>query len=411
MKPIDERQPEEQDPQYEELMTLLQKVNLDPRLVDPQERTRILAQARARLFQTNPEIFKHEHIAAPALREPGSFPSKLTALAGKPLRGRRLPHVLNMLVAVLVIAVLLGASLLLFQLRFLLTRNHFTNSTGADASCVAKNGMMFGFDAQHTNANPFERILNPTTVGDLKEKWTFRAGGPGFSSPAVVGGVVYVGSDDHYVYALDAVSGAKKWAFRTGDRGGISSSPAVVGGVVYVTGSINGNLYALDATSGAKKWTVRAGGLASSSPAVVGGVVYVGSIDGVVALDAVSGAKKWVYHTGYYSVESSPAVVGGVVYAGSYDGKIYALDAASGMKKWAYRTGGHMEDGTSPTVAGGLVYVGSTDGNVYALDAVSGVKKWAFRTGYITSSPAVAEGMVYVGTSYMVMYAFHLPGT
>ncbi len=56
MKPIDERQPEEQDPEYEELMTLLQNVNLDPRLVDPQERARILSQARTRLFQTNKQI-------------------------------------------------------------------------------------------------------------------------------------------------------------------------------------------------------------------------------------------------------------------------------------------------------------------------------------------------------------------
>jgi len=41
--------------------------------------------------------------------------------------------------------------------------------------------------------------------------------GTGFeSSPAVVGGVVYVGSDDKNVYALDAANGAKIWSFTTG---------------------------------------------------------------------------------------------------------------------------------------------------------------------------------------------------
>ena len=158
MKPNDERQPEEQDSQYDELMTLLQKANLNPMLVDPQERAHILSQARARLFPTDPEIFKPEHLAAPLLRELGSFPSKPKTLADKPQRGKRLLHVLNMLAAVLVIAALLGASLLFFQHRLPLTRNHVTNATQTYASFVAKNGIMFGFDAQHTNANPFEQI-------------------------------------------------------------------------------------------------------------------------------------------------------------------------------------------------------------------------------------------------------------
>jgi len=241
MKPNDERQPEEQDSQYDELMTLLQKANLNPMLVDPQERAHILSQARARLFPTDPEIFKPEHLAAPLLRELGSFPSKPKTLADKPQRGKRLLHVLNMLAAVLVIAALLGASLLFFQHRLPLTRNHVTNATQTYASFVAKNGIMFGFDAQHTNANPFEQILNPTTVGHLKEKWAYQTRGQISSSPAVVGGVVYVGSADGNVYALDATSGAKKWAYRTGSP--IDPSPAVAGGVVYV-GSSNMNMYA-----------------------------------------------------------------------------------------------------------------------------------------------------------------------
>ena len=53
-----------------------------------------------------------------------------------------------------------------------------------------------------------------------------------YSSPAVVDGVVYVGSDDGNVYALNASSGAKLWNYTTG--GDVYSSPAVVGGVVYV---------------------------------------------------------------------------------------------------------------------------------------------------------------------------------
>ena len=36
-----------------------------------------------------------------------------------------------------------------------------------------------------------------------------------YSSPAVVGGVVYIGSDDGNVYALNAANGAKLWSYHT----------------------------------------------------------------------------------------------------------------------------------------------------------------------------------------------------
>ncbi|MCB0210965.1 MAG: PQQ-binding-like beta-propeller repeat protein, partial [Anaerolineae bacterium] len=37
---------------------------------------------------------------------------------------------------------------------------------------------------------------------DRKLRWRFKTGGPVPSSPLVVDGIVYVGSTDHYVYAL-----------------------------------------------------------------------------------------------------------------------------------------------------------------------------------------------------------------
>jgi parallel beta-helix repeat protein len=61
------------------------------------------------------------------------------------------------------------------------------------------------------------------------------------SSPAVVGGLVYVGSYDKKVYCLDAATGALVWSYTTGGR--VESSPAVVNGVVYV-GSDDGRIYA-----------------------------------------------------------------------------------------------------------------------------------------------------------------------
>jgi outer membrane protein assembly factor BamB len=53
--------------------------------------------------------------------------------------------------------------------------------------------------------------------------------------------VVYVGSYDKNVYALNAKTGAKLWSYTTG--GGVHTSPSVTNGLVYV-GSDDGNVYA-----------------------------------------------------------------------------------------------------------------------------------------------------------------------
>ena len=63
------------------------------------------------------------------------------------------------------------------------------------------------------------------------------------SSPTVAEGFVYVGSQDHTLYALSAQAGEKVWSYRT--EGAIVSSPAVANGVVYV-GSNDHTLYAFN---------------------------------------------------------------------------------------------------------------------------------------------------------------------
>ena len=82
-------------------------------------------------------------------------------------------------------------------------------------------------------------------------KWTFHTHGEVVSSPAVVEGVVYVGSNDGNLYAIDQQTGAQKWTFSTEAR--ISSSPAVDHGLVYFN-SYDGNFYAVDTATGKLRW-------------------------------------------------------------------------------------------------------------------------------------------------------------
>jgi eukaryotic-like serine/threonine-protein kinase len=259
-------------------------------------------------------------------------------------------------------------------------------------------------------------------------KWKFRTGGRVMSSPVVVAGTLYVGSNDSNLYAIDAESGTEKWKFKTASR--VTSSPAVAKGTVYF-GSWDGNFYAVDSATGQQKWKFKTGGerrytathlhgavpasesqpdpfdFYLSSPAVVQGTVYFGSGDGnVYALDAASGDLKWKFKTGDV-VHSSPAVADGMVYVGSWDTYFYALDATTGAQKWRFKTGDdpviHNQIGiqSSPLVADGLVYFGCRDSNLYALNAHSGEKKWAFNNkgSWVISSPVVKDGRLYFATS------------
>jgi hypothetical protein len=92
--------------------------------------------------------------------------------------------------------------------------------------------------------------------------------------------VVYVGSWDDKVYALNAATGALKWSYTTG--GEVRSSPAVANGVVYV-GSDDFNVYALSASTGTLLWMGTTGdGVYNSSPVVADGRLYIGSNDDAV---------------------------------------------------------------------------------------------------------------------------------
>jgi outer membrane protein assembly factor BamB len=280
-----------------------------------------------------------------------------------------------------------------------------TSGKAAQASfLVQTNWAQFQYSNLHKGVNPFENVLSPTTVGSIDLDWSYATGASiRLSAAAVVNGVVYVGSLDNNLYALNASTGALLWKYTTGSW--VASSPTVANGVVYV-GSLDHNLYALNASTGALLWKYTAGNYVVSSPAVANGVVYVGSDDdNLYALNASTGALLWKYTTTGL-VESSPAVANGVVYVGSVDDNLYALNASTGALLWKYTTGNSVY--SSPAVANGVVYVGSDDDNLYALNAHAGNLLWKYTTGsFVLSSPAVANGVVYVGSYDDNLYALN----
>lgn len=143
-----------------------------------------------------------------------------------------------------------------------------------------------------------------------EEIWRFDAG-PVSSSPSVTKGIVYVGSDDRNLHALDAMTGDLVGKYTVGQSYGaqIFSSPTVVGGRVYF-GAYDHNVYCLDSSTGALIWNYTTSGIVSGSPAVSDGRVYIGYspdvFDGddrvdegdLLCLDAETGEEIWVHVRG-----------------------------------------------------------------------------------------------------------------
>jgi len=118
-------------------------------------------------------------------------------------------------------------------------------------------------NSARNNGNHISMARGNTPNGILNWKYTTKGI---VNSSATHNGVVYVGSDDYNIYALDTNTGKKVWSYATGNA--VWSSPTVANGVVYV-GSEDHNVYALDANTGVKAWSYTTGDAVHSSPTVV----------------------------------------------------------------------------------------------------------------------------------------------
>jgi outer membrane protein assembly factor BamB len=218
------------------------------------------------------------------------------------------------------------------------------------------------------------------------------------------GSVNQLGSLGNAVYALDAATGAQRWRVQTNDS---LSAATVASGVLYF-GSWSLTLYAFDAATGAELWQDHTGADKFSAPAVADGMIFEASPMGngfVYALDAATRTLRWQAQAG--NCCAAPTVAHGVVYVASNDNFVYAFDAATGAQRWRVHTG--TENLSTPTVANGVVYFGSYDHFVYALDAATGALRWRFQTNdWILTAPTVANGVVYVSPMGSDHYVYAL---
>jgi eukaryotic-like serine/threonine-protein kinase len=358
-----------------------------------------------------PIVFQPKSDSAIRAR-PRSAPAKSIRLAQQ--RHRPAPHWIVLLLA---FACILIAGSFAFATVLGRTHAHTTAPTPVNPyNAAAANGIMDGFDAQHTRVNPYEKTITPDTVPrlTLALSWPVPTGEAIESAATVANNLVYISSCSNQMLALRAQTGAIVWPNHNGSCD-FGNAPTYANNVVYM-GAPDDNLYAYNASTGNILWSASTGGRIGSSPTLANGVIYIGSDDKKLYAFKASGCGQstcsslWTAATGNI-IRSSPAVYNGVVYVGSQDGKLYAFDVANGHEVWAAPTGGPIE--SSPTIADGVLFIGSNDHRLYAY-AVAGCRLscpsiWSYSTkDKVVSSPVVANGYVYVGSYDGNLYAFDI---
>ena len=278
----------------------------------------------------------------------------------------------------------------------------------------------------------------------------------GWSSGAISGDVLYIGTMEGDVRALDLDSGAAIWKFQL-KGAAVYGTPAIAGDRLFVS-DYDGHLYGFDLQVWEAGSTGADGALVIQVPESttafrvkaksgrrVGQLTVRFADDGTVEVDAddldlvvklresprpggspmlvvteptsdepVSGVAisidglargTWTKRVGAGThIVGGPAISNNLVLVGSSDGNLYAFDPDDSSRDWKFATGAELW--STPVVSDGVAYFGSLDHNVYAVRVDDGTELWRFPAkGAVTAAPLIVGGVVYVGSFDSVFYA------
>lgn len=221
------------------------------------------------------------------------------------------------------------------------------------------------------------------------------------SAPAVLGNLVFFGTQTGKVYAYDLATRKPVWFYEQKGSSFAYSEPAVDDGVVYICGSESG-LFAFAADGGALKWSFKSD-KPLYRPAIKGDDVIVLSLTGMIAFDKQTGKQKWEAKVGRELI--GPLISDDQIFVAHVDGEIRAYAIQDGALKWKSKKEGGAR--TALAVHDRVVVYGERYGNVVALEAATGVEKWRFKTKKPCGDPVVAGSTLYISCKDQRLYALN----
>ena len=253
-----------------------------------------------------------------------------------------------------------------------------------------------------------------TSTGVMK--WFYPAQDAIYSTPTYSAGYVSFGSNDYFIYVLNATTGVLLWRYKTGFV--VTGSPAFLTNATATTmfvGSQDYNMYAFRTTN--PGWAVRNFTDTPNSP--------------ILSLDGTSSTPSALVGTGKYTLPYCQAMctaTNNCLYfiqdpvahncwlKSDYD---YFTSTGTQVKgayfknyiKWTYATGGPIVSTPAVGTVSGVsaVFFGSTDFFIYALSASDSTLLWKFQTrGSVVASALVNpfnSATLYVKSRDLYLYA------
>ena len=219
--------------------------------------------------------------------------------------------------------------------------------------------------------------ISSTTIAPApKLAWAWEGGEAFDSSPAIVDGVVYVGTATGELIAVGLADGKLRWRYKAGEAIG-ESSPAVANGRVFI-GDLTASCTRSTSPTASRSWTFKTQSEIKSSPVVVGDV----RADGLVRRQALRPRRRrpasscWAYTTENY-VHGTPCVVE----------RRRALrrlrrDVSRRRRRRrarsAFATSATAYTGASVALVNNVAYFGTFDNQVLALDLGSRKVLWRY---------------------------------
>jgi len=181
------------------------------------------------------------------------------------------------------------------------------------------------------------------------------------------------------VTAVDAATGAEKWAYDV-PPGEVSRSAVVAGDVVcFGTGMVRG----VGVADGQPRWTADV--LTERGFVAAGDVLVSATLEKVTGVDANTGAVRWAFDVPQQPAD--PRAANGMAYVCDADGTIRAVRAADGVIVWQQPGLGSSAPPYLTADADTMYY--SADGAIRAFAADTGAPLWTRPIGRRTGAPDV----------------------
>ncbi len=188
---------------------------------------------------------------------------------------------------------------------------------------------------------------------------------------------IYFGNSLGYCKAVDKMSGALRWQYKTDAM--LFSRPAVSDKYVVLPTS-DKRLIWLDKKSGKAKWQYDADGPYVADGVMSGGILYQGGFKTFQAWDVKRHRLLWQYNDINNYCQAAPVVDGGDVIFGAWDTYLRCLDRRTGTLRWQWNNGKNVNlyspGNVVPVVTPERVVVVAPDRFSTGIDRRTGQQLW-----------------------------------